>query len=139
MSADVAAAALGVLRSVSGLNVYDGYVADSDENAKTISAPLPYVIVFFTPGEPISQRGGSNGRRGVEFQVTGVGETREQASWVAQKAEDALVASPVDIGGGLFRRIRRTRGSQYVGRDDTWNRPDGGPLFNDARRYVTRT
>lgn len=131
-------AVLALLRAVPNLNVHDGYVADSDESSKTISAPLPYVIVFFRAPSPINPRLGSNGRRSIGFQVTGVGSTREQASWAAQKAEDALDWTLIDIDGRP-RRIRRDNDEAWMTRDDVWTRPDGGPLFNDARRYVTRT
>lgn len=132
---DTDALALALLRDA-GLNVHDGYVRDSDENTKTISAPLPYVVYYTTPGRPIVPRTGGVARsRAVEFQVTAVGSTREQAQWARQKAEAALHGVSVEVNGRL-RRISRTEDNVFIGRDDTWNRPDGGPLFMAPIRFV---
>ena len=37
---------LDVLRDVPHLDVYDGHVTDSDDDEKTISAPLPYAVYY---------------------------------------------------------------------------------------------
>lgn len=117
-------------------DVFDGYVKDSDENRHTISAPLPYVVYFGTPGYPINRRLGGRSGRAVEFQVTAVGRTAEQARWAGQKVEDHLDGLAVTVDGRRCRIRRDELDNAFTSRDDTWTRPDGGPLFNDFRRYV---
>lgn len=133
MSAEVDTAVLALLRGTV-LNVHDGYVTDSDEDAKTISAPLPYVVFYPTPGRPVNPRIGGTRGRGHEFQVSYVGGTREQAVWAQGKAEAALDGVSITVGGRP-RQIRRTADNPYLGRDDTWTRPGGGPLFYGALRF----
>lgn len=109
------------------VDVHDGYVKDSDGNAKTISAPLPYALYFGKSANPINPRvGGSGSNRANDVRVTCVGSTREQADWAADKAEAALHEALVI--GRQMRLDERTRPT----RDDTWTRPDGGPLFSVA-------
>lgn len=129
-------AILARLGNVPYLNVYDGYVFDSDGSANTISAPLPYVVYYTTPGFPTNPRlGGSVGQRAREVQVSFVGSTREQAMWAAAKAEGALDQARVTVNGRSLL-IRRTDDNPFVRRDDMWTRPDGGPLFFGALRFV---
>lgn len=130
----VDAAVLALLRATI-LNVHDGHVTDSDESTKTISALLPYVVYYSTPGFPINARLGGTRGRAQEFQVSYVGKTREQAVWAGEKAEAALDRKRVTVGG-LSRIVRRTDDNLYVRRDDTWTRTDGGPLFFGALRFV---
>jgi hypothetical protein len=121
---------LALLEAVPNLNVHDGYV-DVDETAMVISVPLPYVVFYSTPGYDRDDRqdGRVNGRV-VEFQVTGVGGTREQAKWALDKARGAL--SRQRLGDAL---IRRSDDNQYVRRDDDYTRPGGEPLFYGVDRY----
>lgn len=128
------AAALALLQTT-GVTVHDGYVNDSDESTKTVSAPTPYHVYYGTPGYPINPRLGGTSGRAQEFQVTSVGTTREQAAWAGDKAEGVLDGKRVTVGG-QERRITRTDDNAFTRRDDTWSRPDGGPLFMDVRRYV---
>ena len=110
--------------------VYDGYV-DADETAKVISIPLPYVVLFSTPGyDNDARQSGQVAGRVVEFSITGVGETREQAKWVLDKARTAL--SRQRLNGNL---IIRADDNQFVRRDDDYTRPGGGPLFYGIDRY----
>lgn len=120
--------------------LFDGHVEDSDEAEKTIGAPLPYLIFYSTPGRPTRPRvGRSSTMREVEFQVTGVGMDRWQAKWAADVAEGILDEATITPAGDRTRRIRRTDDSLYVARDDTWTRPDGGPLFMCPARYTAGT
>lgn len=120
--------------------LYDGHVTDSDAAEKTVSAPLPYLVYFTTPGAPVRARAGrSSTMRTVEFQITGVGDARWQASWAGDLAERLLDARVVTPAGDRPRRITRTRDNTYMGRDDTWTRPGGEPLFIDVRRYQATT
>ena len=134
MSSEADDAILALLEAGS-VKTYDSYVTDSDNVAKTISAPLPYLVYYTSPGYPINPRMAPTKRRAQEFQITYVGKTREQAVWAADKAEAALAGARITIGG-RSRLIRRTDDYQFVRRDDTWNRPDGGPLFTGVLRFV---
>ncbi|MDN4174733.1 hypothetical protein QWY28_17360 [Nocardioides sp. SOB77] len=137
MTAEVDDQVLALLRAVEHLNVHDGYVQDSDETDKVIHAALPYVVFYSTPGEPNeATRSVGSAPRGriVEFQITFVGDSREQAKRAGQRAEDALDRQVVKIAG-RDRRIRRTPDNVFVRRDDTWTGPDGLPLFFGATRF----
>lgn len=122
---------LGLLEAVDSLNVYDGFV-NTDASVKVISVPLPYVVFYSSPGFDINERqNGGVGGRAVEFQITGVGGTREQAKWALDKARTAL--SRVRLDGAL---IRRSDDNQPVRRDDEFTRTGGGPLFYGVDRYT---
>lgn len=140
MSADVDDLVLDLLRAIATveapLGVHDSHVADSDDSEKTISAPLPYLVFFTTPGYPINPR--MSGRRGraVEFTINAVGISRSQAKWAGDRAEAVLDRKRlVLIEGRPGRLLRRTDDNAYLRRDDTWTRPGGKPLFTDTRRY----
>ena len=111
------------------LNVHDGYI-NADETTKVISVSLPYVVFYSTPGYDNDLRFFGAGGRVVEFQVTGVGATREQAKWALDKARDAL--NRQRLNGSV---IRRSDDNAMVRRDDDYTRPGGGPLFYGVDRY----
>lgn len=131
------AAVLTVLDAVSNLDVYDGHVTDSDPSTQVVTAALPYVVFYATgddatPGDSLA---GGSGAHLTEFQVTCVGETREQAKWAGEKARAALDRKFLTFPSGA-RFVRRTDDNQYVRRDDTWTRPGGAPLFFGVDRYA---
>lgn len=141
MSSEVDAAVLALLRSVAAdlkaadstayLGVFDGWVTDSDGVAKTISAPLPYAVYYGSTTAPINPRiGGSGDNRSNDVRISCVGRTREQADWAADKVEKTL--HEARVGRRQMRLDERTRPS----RDDSWTRPDGGPLFYGALRFT---
>jgi hypothetical protein len=134
------AAVLALLKATANLNVHDGYVTDSDENEKTISAPLPYIVFYTTPGRPEARSlAGPAGATVDEFQISFVGATREQAIAAAERADDAVNDTRLTSLPGQ-PVIRRTDDNLFVHRDDTWTRPGGKPLFYGANRYeLTRT
>lgn len=113
-----------------GLTVHDGYVK-ANETAKEISVSFPYVVFWSSPGFDNDERfaGPVNGRV-AEFQLTGVGVTREQAKWALDKARTAISRKRLD--GAL---IRRNDDNAMVRRDDEYTRPGGGPLFYGVDRY----
>lgn len=120
--------------------LFDGHVVDSDGELKTISAPLPYLVFYSTPGLPVRPRAGrTSTMRMVEFQITAVGIDRWQAKQAAARAEGLLDGMTIDPTGDRPRKVRRTGDNLYVARDDTWMRPDGGPLFFCPTRYVATT
>ncbi|GAA1138364.1 hypothetical protein [Nocardioides aquiterrae] len=117
--------------------LYDGHVVDSDGVEKTISAPLPYLVLFTTPGAPVRARvGRTSTLRAVEFQITAVGGDRWQSLWAAELAESLLDAKTVTPADDRPRRIQRTPDNLFVARDDTWTRPGGKPLFMCPARYA---
>ena len=121
---------IAMLEAVPNLNVHDGYV-DADEAAKVISVTLPYVVFYSTPGYDNDARHcGGVGGRVVEFQITGVGGTREQAKWALDKARTVL--SRQRLNGNL---IIRADDNPSVRRDDDYTRPGGLPLFYGIERY----
>lgn len=126
---------LTVLRSVANLDVYDGHVTDSDGNAKTISAPLPYAVFYSLTRVPTGDSlAGSASARLQTFQVSFVGETRAQAELVSIDTRAALDRRFVQfVDREAF--VRLNDDSLDATRDDTWTRPDGGPLFYGADRY----
>jgi hypothetical protein len=139
-SSEVDTAVLQILND-SPLNVWDGDVGDSDPTDMIITAELPYVVFYSTPGYPneASRRvGGVVRGRAVEFQINGAGETREQAKWALERAEELLDGAVIDVGGRK-RRIRRTDDNLFVRKDPTWTRPGGEPLFFGVSRFVTTT
>lgn len=137
MTAADEAAILAVLEAVPNLRVFDGHVTDSDESAKTISAPLPYVVFHRldddeTVGDDLA---GGYGARIQDFQVTYVGLTPEQAAAVRDRQRSALNRQWITMPAGQ-RLVRRSDDSFPISRDDTWSRPDGAPLFYGADRYT---
>lgn len=114
--------------------VYDGQV-EVDETAKVIAAPLPYVVFWGSPGYDRNERlSGQVGGRVKECRLTGVGETREQAQWILDRARDAL--SRKRLGGSL---IRRTDSNGEIRRADDYTRPGGEPLYYGSDEYAVAT
>ncbi|MDR6117271.1 hypothetical protein QE370_000455 [Aeromicrobium sp. SORGH_AS981] len=125
---------LALLRDVPHLNVHDGQV-DVDETNKVILVELPYVVFWSTSSRDrvVGFSGGARGRV-EQFQLTGVGETREQAKAVLEKARAVL--NRRRIAGGL---CKRDDDNPSVRRDDIYTRPGGGPVFYGADRYTLPT
>lgn len=137
MSAADDAAILDALAAVPNLRVFDGYVTDSDEAEKTISAPLPYVVYYTLTDENVGDTLGAVtvGARLHGFQINYVGATAEQARAVRDRVRGALDRAWVTMPAG-DRLVRRDDDdSQAIRRDDAWTRPDGGPLFYGVDRY----
>lgn len=131
------AVVLAALDAVANLNIYDGYVTDSNPTDNVITAPLPYVVLyrFGDDAEPGDSIAGTSGAHLSRFQVTAVGETAEQARWAAEKARTALDRKYLTFATGP-RFVRHDGTSLAVVRDDTWTRPGGAPLFSGVDRYA---
>jgi phage gp37-like protein len=131
------ATVLAVLAAVANLTTYDGHVEDSNPDTKVISAALPYVVFYgqSDDGSPGDSLAGPSGAHLSGFQLTGVGETREQARWALEQARAVLDRKRVTFAAGS-RLVRATDDQQYVRRDDTWTRPGGAPLFFGVDRYA---
>lgn len=119
------------------LNVHDSDVPDSNPDTRVMSAKLPYVVFYAllddpAPGDSLA---GTSGAYLTGFQLTGVGETRDQAKRALERAGDALDRHRVTFAAGS-RFVRRTDVNQFVRRDDTWTRPGGEPLFFGVDRYA---
>jgi hypothetical protein len=129
---------LTVLRNLENpLTVHDGDVPDSNPDTRVVSADLPYIVAYFLMDDPApgDSLGGTSGAYLSGFQLTGVGETREQAKRALERAKAALDRKHVTFPAGK-RFVRRTDDNQHVRRDDTWTRPGGKPLFFGVDRYA---
>lgn len=125
---------LAMLRAVPNLNVHDGFV-ETDEDEKVIAVPLPYVVFYSSPGYDNDERqSGAVGGRVLEFQLTGVGGTREQAKWALDRARLSL--SRKRLNGNL---IRRDDSNDPIRRHDDYTRPGGAPIFYGIERYAVAT
>lgn len=120
---------LTLLRAVPHLNVYDGPVPVDAENA-VISVAMPYVVYWAAPGYERDIRfGGTSGGRVKDFQLTGVGETREQAEEALSRAYAAINRKRVN--GQLIR----LQSSAIIRKDDDFTRPGGLPIYYGADQY----
>ena len=109
--------------------------SSDDRDAKIVTAALPYLAYFSSLGDDSNRRvNGANGRRSVFFQVTYVGETREQAKWAGERQRAALADRTITIPGRKAWRIVLGE-SQRIRRDDDAARPDGSPLFYGVDLY----
>lgn len=115
-------------------SVYDGSV-EVDKAAKVISVPLPYIAYFSSLGYDHDERlGGRVGGRVKQFQLTGVGQTREQAGWVLERGREALSRKRPMVNSQPAGLIL-LRDSMQVRRDDEYTRPGGKPLFYGVEQY----
>lgn len=128
---------LDVLRAVPNLRVHDGDVPDSDPDSKVIRATLPYVVFHggSDSDEPGDTLAGTSGAYLTDFRLTFVGETREQAKLVGERAKAVINRQFLTFSRGP-RFVRRVDNSQDVRRDDTWTRPGGAPLFYGSDQYA---
>ena len=132
------ATVLAVLAALTpAMRVYDGDVPDSNADTKVISATLPYLVFYAMTDAPATgdSLAGTSGAYLTEFQLTGVGDSREQAKFILERAKAALDRTRVVFPSGS-RFVRRTDDNQWVRRDDTWTRPGGKPLFFGVDRYA---
>jgi hypothetical protein len=120
------------------LRVHDSDVPDSNPDTKVIAAALPYVVFYALMDDPApgDSLAGTSGAYLTGFQLTGVGETREQAKRALEPAQAPLDPKQVVFPGDRSRFVKRTDVNQFVRRDDTWTRPGGAPLFFGVDRYA---
>lgn len=130
------AVVLTVLDAVTNLNVHDSDVPDSDPATNVISAALPYVVFYALNDNPSAgdSLSGASGAYLTGFQITFVGDSREQAKRVGERAKAVLDRKFLTFPAGQ-RFVRLTDDNQFVRRDDTWSRPGGAPLFFGVDRY----
>jgi len=77
-------------------------VGDSQAPASP-SPAFPYAVLYPLISPELTDDGGTlrdpNAHRILEYQITSVGTTREQAQWCADKMRVALFASPLVVAG----------------------------------------
>lgn len=122
------------LLEANGIDVSDGLV-DVDTTTNVVSRPLPYCVYYSNVGSNHTRRlGGRHSRRSVLFQVTYVGQDRNQAKWLGEKVrallDDRRFVIP-DAKSWLCQHLE----SQRVRRDDDVVRPNGEPLFYGVDIY----
>lgn len=124
-----------------GDRVWDGYAPTAYDDARVITAELPYLVYYSSLGDDSNPRlAGYKARRSMFFQVTYVGEDREQAKWAGERQRAALADRLITVPGRKAWRVLLGE-SQRIRRDDDAARPDGSPLFYGVDLYslaVTR-
>lgn len=132
----LAAAVIARLEEPTNLNVHVGHVTDSDEQTKTISAPLPYVRINAGVGFKPSTRAGGRAGAALRFTIASVGATEEQARAVARAVRTWMHDGTVTAGSRDYRIRLDEPEDTIITHDPTWNRPGGGPLFYGIDEYV---
>lgn len=127
------AAVVALLRSPRNFDVHVGSVGDSDSDAKVISAALPYVLFGSSLPFGTSPRIAANRANTTEFTATYVNATSDGCKAVAVAVRGLLDGQSLDGVGRI--RLRNRDEPAHVGLDQTWTRPNGGPLFFAVDRY----
>lgn len=127
---------LAALRAVL-TNVHDGKVPVDDSDPNIVTAALPYVVFYSNIGMPeeLRRMSGRNARDDVDFQVTYVGGTRDQAKWAGERARGALRNLRLHPNGPRVRVVE----SQRVLKDNDAHQPNGGALFYGVDQYAARS
>jgi hypothetical protein len=100
-----------------------------------IDIPFPYAVYYSSPGIPFRRRlSGDYSRRSTFFGFRSVGVTKEQAAWVQEKLQDALLY--VRLADDL--ELVAMEQSNRIFRDDDAVQPNGGPLFYGEDLYSVR-
>lgn len=129
-------ALVALLTDPANLRVHVGSVEDSDDQEKTISAPLPYVLYGSTLGVGQSQRLGGYKGRVVPFTTTYTHDSLDGCKAIGLSVRDYLASSVVLIAGQRRRiHLDDPRSPVYVQKDPTWTRPGGLPLFFAVDRW----
>lgn len=108
-------AVLGLLKAVPNLTVYDAMVPDSPQ--------APYVVVYPDQGaaQPTSFTLASD-QRLFRVQTTSVGSDPQQARWVAEKTQGALLDATPAVAGRTTWPIRHEL-TRPIERDDDVSPP----------------
>ncbi|HET6916592.1 MAG TPA: hypothetical protein VFH56_10935 [Acidimicrobiales bacterium] len=136
----VSAAIKADLDTISNFGVHFGTVGDSDSNAKTIGAPLPYILVHMGTSFPDSPRMAGRSGKALTMRVEHVAATEDMARSVVLGTRGFLHRRVVTADDGTAWRIWCDDSADVpVEVDQTWTKPDGGPLFSGIDTYtVTR-
>lgn len=131
--ADIAITAL--LRDIENIDLHVGHVTDSDDSAKTVSAPVPYLLYSSGVGYASRRAGGWAGRT-VPFTVTYTHGTFYGAKAVALATRDYLDGATVTIDGRVRRiRLQDPDENVVVEHDREWSRPGGEALYFGMDRF----
>lgn len=96
----------------------------------------PYVVLYPNPGFPVADNLGTpNGDIIIDFQLTCVGTTAEQALWVHDRARAAIDHVTPTVAGRTCRPIYADEPPQPLRRDDQIN----PPLFVAISRWSLRS
>lgn len=126
-------AVLDKLRAVPNLTVHSGSVPVNNTGV-IVTSPLPYLVYFGTLGLGESEDLATTlTKRVTSFQITYVGKTDEQAEWAGGLAVQTLDFEVVTVDHQQLQMVPTE--AQYLDRDDSHTRPDGGPLFHGILRY----
>lgn len=136
----VSAAIKADLQTISNFGVHFGTVEDSDGDAKTIGAPLPYICAHMGTSFPDSPRMAGRSGKALTMRVEHVAATEDMARSVVIGTRGFLHRRVVTSSDGLNWRLWLDDGADVpIEPDQTWTRPDGGPLFYGIDTYtVTR-
>jgi hypothetical protein len=99
------------------------------------NAAPPYVVLYPDVGmESVADRALSDDvPNDLRFQITSVGESAEQAMWIADKANMVLLATVPTVAGRRVRPIRQ-EAAQPVRRDD-----ESTALWFATAQYLARS
>lgn len=131
----LAAAVVARLQEPTNLNVHVGHVTDTDEQAKTISAPLPYVRINAGVGFKPSLRAGGRAGAALRFTIAYVGATEEQARAVTKAVRVWMSGTVMADGREYHVRVDESE-ETLITVDPEWNRPGGQPLYYGIDDYV---
>lgn len=134
----LAAAVVARLKTPTNLNVHVGRVTDSDDSAKTISAPLPYVRINAGVGFNTSERLGGRGGGALRFTIGISGITEDQTRAVARAVRGWMNGATLTVDGKTRRVWLDDLEETFIRVDEVWSRPDGGPIYYGLDRYFVR-
>jgi len=120
--------AIKALLSAANLTTTVGEAGDNPET--------PYVVLYPSPGQAIGENLKTpTGDMLVDFQLTCVGESVEQALWLHDKAREAIDHVTPTIAGRTAWPIWSDEAPQPIRRDDQLN----PPVFVAVSRWSLRT
>lgn len=120
--------AIAALLTAANLTTTVGEASDNPEP--------PYVVLYPSPGQAIGENLKTpTGDMLVDFQLTCVGESVEQALWLHDKAREAIDHVTPTISGRTAWPIWSDEPPQPIRRDDAMN----PPLFVAVSRWSLRT
>jgi hypothetical protein len=80
---------------------------------------VPYMVVYPLGGPFDGTLGDPDDDADLQWQVTCVGETREQTEWLADLCIGALVGKPLTVAGRAVQRVQLDDAAAGVRADDT--------------------
>jgi hypothetical protein len=98
-------------------------------------APEKYAVVYPDPGTPSGTLGDRHRHLLLEFQLTAVGRSREQAQWVADKARAVLLTTIPTVPGRVVQPLWQVGSPPPVQRDDDVQ----PPLYYQPVSYQMRS